>query len=71
LYEEVFPGPPLPLRERDRVRGKRAATSLLIQTKNAVNHTRLAQSCRGEAFTVRLPDLGILDWQMLRSYATP
>jgi hypothetical protein len=35
LYEVVL-GFPLPLRERDRVRGKVMATSLLIQTKSAV-----------------------------------
>ena len=37
LYEEAVLGFPLPLRERDRVRGKGTATSLLIQTKNALN----------------------------------
>jgi hypothetical protein len=36
LYEEVVLGFPLPLRERDRVRGKVKATNLLIQTKSAV-----------------------------------
>src|SRR5947208_16081531 len=40
LYEEIVLGFPLPLRERDRVRGKGAATSLLIQTKNALGHTQ-------------------------------
>jgi hypothetical protein len=34
LYEEEILGFPLPLRERDRVRGKIAGTSLSIQTKN-------------------------------------
>src|SRR5881397_2307443 len=43
LYEEIVLGFPLPLRERDRVRGKGAATSLLIQTKNAL---RSSFSCR-------------------------
>src|SRR5438034_10169057 len=37
LYEEIVLGFPLPLRERDRVRGKGAATSLLIQTKKALS----------------------------------
>src|SRR5947207_6439470 len=37
LYEEIILGFPLPLRERDRVRGKGAATSLLIQAKNALS----------------------------------
>src|SRR5437773_11965303 len=41
LYEEIVFGSPLPLRERDRVRGKGAATSLLIQTKNALINQRL------------------------------
>jgi hypothetical protein len=36
LYEELVLGFPLPLRERDRERGKEAAMNLLIQTKNAV-----------------------------------
>src|SRR5439155_23151140 len=36
LYEEAVLGFPLPLRERDRVRGKAVATNLLIQTKSAV-----------------------------------
>ena len=36
LYEEAVLGFPLPLRERDRVRGKAGATHLLIQTKSAV-----------------------------------
>src|SRR5947207_12039758 len=36
LYEEIVLGFPLPQGERDRVRGKGAATSLLIQTKNAL-----------------------------------
>src|SRR5436190_19585124 len=36
LYVEIVLGFPLPLRERDRVRGKGTATSLLIQTKNAL-----------------------------------
>jgi hypothetical protein len=36
-YEEVVLGSPLPLWERDRVRGKGATTDLLIQTKNAVD----------------------------------
>src|SRR5439155_21564130 len=36
LYEEAVLGFPLPLRERDRVRGKAVATHLLIQTKSAV-----------------------------------
>src|SRR5213078_1320128 len=36
LYEEAVLGFPLPLRERDRVRGKAVATQLLIQTKSAV-----------------------------------
>src|SRR5947199_4389528 len=36
LYEEAILGFPLPLRERDRVRGKAVATNLLIQTKSAV-----------------------------------
>src|SRR5438874_12723673 len=36
LYEETVLGFPLPLRERDRVRGKVVATHLLIQTKSAV-----------------------------------
>jgi hypothetical protein len=39
----------LPLRERDRVRGKRAATSLLIQTKNAVNLGKRKSFCHGDA----------------------
>src|SRR6266446_1569078 len=43
LYEEIVLGFPLPLRERDRVRGKGSATSLLIQTKNAL---RRSFSCR-------------------------
>src|SRR2546423_10882035 len=37
LYEEAVLGFPLPLRERDRVRGKAVATHLLIQTKSAVD----------------------------------
>src|SRR5207249_4332245 len=37
LYEEAVLGFPLPLRERDRVRGKAVATNLLIQTKSAVD----------------------------------
>src|SRR5204863_1555575 len=36
LYEEAVLGFPLPLRERDRVRGKAVATNLRIQTKSAV-----------------------------------
>src|SRR5439155_26485579 len=36
LYEEAVLGFPLPLRERDRVRGKAVATNLLSQTKSAV-----------------------------------
>ena len=39
LYEEVILGFPLPLWERDRVRGKVTVTSLFIQTKSAVNQT--------------------------------
>src|SRR5262245_63623986 len=38
-YEEVDFGSPLPLRERDRVRGKGTATRLLIQTKTAVSRS--------------------------------
>src|SRR5437773_1786464 len=38
LYEEAVLGFPLPLRERDRVRGKAVATHLLIQTKSAVSN---------------------------------
>src|SRR5207248_4135247 len=41
LYEEAVLGFPLPLRERDRVRGKAGATHLLIQTKSAVDRIRL------------------------------
>jgi hypothetical protein len=37
LYEEVVLESPLPLWERDRVRGKVATTSLLIQAKSAVS----------------------------------
>jgi hypothetical protein len=37
LYEEVVFGSPLPLRERDRVRGKEEKAYPLIQTKIAVN----------------------------------
>jgi hypothetical protein len=33
------------------------------------NHTRLAQSCRGEAFAMMPRDLCILGWQMLRHRA--
>ena len=39
MHEEAVLGFPLPLRERDRVRGKGVATNLLIQTKSAVNQT--------------------------------
>src|SRR5436190_21619071 len=38
-----FLGFPLPLRERDRVRGKAVATNLLIQTKSAVKVVRIRQ----------------------------
>src|SRR5216117_3830777 len=48
LYEEIVLGFPLPLRERDRVRGKGAATSLLIQTKNALQ--RFAFVRRGRSW---------------------
>src|SRR5438093_12621489 len=41
LYEEIVLGFPRPWRERDRVRGKGAATSLLIQTKNALVYYRV------------------------------
>jgi hypothetical protein len=37
LHEEIILGFPLPLRERDRVRVKVGETSLLTQTKSAVN----------------------------------
>ena len=36
LHEEVVFGFPLPLRERDRVRGKGTVTNLFIQAKSAV-----------------------------------
>jgi hypothetical protein len=39
LCEEVILGFPLPLWERDRVRGKVAATSLFNQTKNRVRRS--------------------------------
>src|SRR5436190_23646345 len=42
LYEEAVLGFPLPLRERDRVRGKAVTTNLLIQTKSAVARTDAA-----------------------------
>src|SRR5947199_8079695 len=45
LYEEAVLGFPLPLRERDRVRGKAVATHLLIQTKSAVG-SRRNKPCR-------------------------
>jgi hypothetical protein len=42
LHEEVVFGFPLPLWERDRVRGKATATNLLIQAKSAVNREKPA-----------------------------
>src|SRR5947207_7321648 len=49
LYEEAVLGFPLPLRERDRVRGKAVATNLLIQTKSAVNRRYAVRSWIGAA----------------------
>src|SRR5437773_11099314 len=58
LYEEIIFGFPLPLRERDRVRGKGAATSLLIQTKNALKrgshgNTHSCPPCNPQRFRRR------------------
>ena len=47
LYEEAVLGFPLPLREKDRVRGKAVATNLLIQTKSAVRLSERIVGSRG------------------------
>src|SRR5437773_3315749 len=52
LYEEIVLGFPPPLRERDRVRGKGAATSLLIQTKNALRQETRSHIAQGQLRSV-------------------
>ena len=46
LCEEVVLGFPLPVWERDRVRGKVAATNLLTQMKSAVKSVGIAVDSR-------------------------
>ena len=55
LYEEAVLGFPLPLRERDRVRGKAVATNLFIQTKSAVS-SQVPSPTEWEKTRVRVKD---------------